>query len=207
MRITKEAKEKNRAILLAAAEQLFAQSGYENTTTRDISNAAGMAKGTLFNYFNSKETLAMTMVAEAMEAGRKMYLKRRSGEEDLVEELFLFIASELRALKPFRSYIGPVLERCMSIFAKKNVCPAGEQARADHLNTVRKILKTHGFEMENDSFTVTLYWSLYLGVLAHWSKDGAKNQAETLALVDYSVKTFVNTISSNFAELGIACNE
>lgn len=207
MRITKEAKEINRAKILEVAEQLFTRNGYENTTTRDISSGAGMAKGTLFNYFNSKETLAMTMVAEAMESGRKAYMKRRTDEESLDEEMFLFIASELRALKSFRKYIGPVLESCMSIFAKQNICLAGEQARVNHLKTVRGILRSHGFDMESDSISVTLYWSLYLGILAHWSKDATTNQSETLALIDYSIQTFVNTISANIVERGVALNE
>lgn len=207
MRITREAKERNREYILEAAEKLFADKGYENTTTRDISNAVGMAKGTLFNYFACKETLAMTMVARAMEAGRKQYLKRRTGDEGLGEELFLFIAAELRALKPFRKYIGPVLESCMSVFAKANACPAGEQARIEHLKTVQGVLRRHGFEIERESFVVTLYWSLYLGILAHWSKDGTRNQAETLALADYSIQAFVNTISSSRAEHEIAGNE
>lgn len=207
MRITKEAKERNRTKILEVAESLFSMNGYECTTTRDISKAAGIAKGTLFNYFNSKETLAMTLVAEAMESGRKMYMRRRSGDETLVEDLFLFIATELRALKSFRKYIGPVLESSMSIFAKKNICSAGAQAKAGHLNIVKKILAKHGFEMEHDSISVTLYWALYLGILAHWSKDTTRNQAETLTLVDYSVQTFVNTISANTEARGAVGNE
>lgn len=207
MRITKEAKERNRAKILEVAEKLFARNGYEETTTRDISSAAGMAKGTLFNYFKSKETLAMTLVEQAMESGRKMYLRRRSGDEGLAEEIFLFISSELRALKSLRRYIGPVLESSMSIFEKKNICPAGKQARASHLKTIRNILTFHGYQVEYDSIPVTLYWALYLGILAHWSKDATKNQAETLALVDYSVQSFVNTISSNMGVREAACNE
>ena len=207
MRITKEAKERNRIKILEVAERLFAENGYENTTTRDISSTSGIAKGTLFNYFSSKETLAMIMVEQAMESGRKMYLRRRSGDESLAEEIFLFISSELRALKSFRRYIGPVLESSMSIFEKKNICLAGKQARTSHLKTIRDILASHGYQMENDSIPVTLYWALYLGILAHWSGDVTKNQTETLALVDYSVQTFVNTISTNIDVRGAACNE
>ena len=197
MRITQEAKEKTRKTILESTENLFAERGFEQTTTRDISAASGIAKGTLFNYFKSKETLAMTLVAGAMESGKKQYERRTTGEEGLVEELFLFIASELRALKPFRKYIGPVLESSMSVFSKKSTCPAGEEAKHNHLKTVGRILAKHGFEMEHDSIVVTLYWSLYLGILAHWSNDDTHNQSETLGLIDYSMQTFANTISAN----------
>lgn len=195
MRITQQAKEENRRKILASAATLFHEQGYEKTTTRDISMACGMAKGTLFNYFPSKETLAMTMVAEAMEQGRLRYLNRKKGDETLVEELFLFIASELRALQPFRTYIGPVLESSMSVFSKQAICPAGEKARQDHLQTVGGIISSHDYTLIPDSIAVTLYWSLYLGVLAHWSKDGSDKQQETLALLDYSINLFALTIS------------
>ncbi len=197
MRITSEAKEQNRTNILETAKKLFVEKGYERTTTRDISEACGMAKGTLFNYFSSKETLAMTLISLAMESGRQTYLRRKSGSEGLVEELFLLVASELRALRPYRSYIGPVLAGGMSIFAKESTCPAGDQARLSHLKTVEATLANHGFAFRQNAIVVTLYWSLYLGILAHWSWDQSENQAETLTLVDYSLQVFVNTISGN----------
>lgn len=207
MRITQEAKEKNREKILETAEKLFAGKGYEETTTRDISEACGMAKGTLFNYFKSKETLAMTLVAQAMESGRQTYLRRKAGDESLVEELFLLVASELRALRPYRSYIGPVLESGMSLFAKKSTCPAGDEVRRIHLKTVEAALASHGFAFIQHSIPVTLYWALYLGILAHWSGDQSENQVETLTLADYSMQVFVNTISANIEVQGVACNE
>lgn len=207
MRITKEAKEKNRKKILKVAEKLFVLKGYEQTTTRDISAACGMAKGTLFNYFKSKETLAMTLVAEAMEAGHENYLRRKSGQESLLEELFLLVASELRALRPYRSYIGPVLESGMSVFSKKSICPAGDQVRHSHLQTVENILAHHGFQLADNSIAVTLYWSLYLGILAHWSNDNSENQAETLTLLDYSMHIFADTVSGNIESQGVVCNE
>lgn len=197
MRITQEAKAENRKKILSVAFELFQENGYEKTTTRDISKACGMAKGTLFNYFASKETLAMTLVAEAMEQGRLSYIERRTDDESLEEELFLFVASELRALRPFRTYIGPVLESTMSVFAKTSSCQAGELARKNHLLTVGEILCGHGYEIIDNSVTVTVYWSLYLGILAHWSKDASAKQQETLALLDYSMKVFGATITGN----------
>lgn len=207
MRITREAKENNRKNILETAEKLFAVRGYEQTTTRDISEACNMAKGTLFNYFTSKEDLAMTLVARAMESGRQTYLRRKSGDESLVEELFLLVASELRALKPYRPYIGPVLESGMSIFAKKSTCPAGDQARQAHLQTVEAALAGQGFSAIRNSTAATLYWSLYLGILAYWSGDQSENQVETLTLVDYTMQVFVNTIAGNISAQGVACNE
>lgn len=195
MRITQAAKEKTEKSILQAAEGLFASVGYKDTTTRQIAGKAGIAAGTLFNYFPSKETLAMSLLADALENGRDDYRKRRIGDEDFAEELFLLISSELRRLRPFRAFVGPVLESTMSLFSKETACPAGESARAAHLELVREIIHTHGFSNVPDHISTTLYWSLYLGILAFWSNDESRNQEETLALIDYSIKVFAKTIS------------
>ncbi len=197
MRITKKAKANNRKKILKVAEELFARQGYEQTTTRDISKACGMAKGTLFNYFQSKETLAMTMVAEAFETGREQYERRKSGEESFEEELFLLIVSELRALMPFRNYIGPVLESGMSVFEKVTPCETGGKIRESHQKTVTTIMASHNYETSDNSIAITMYWSLYLGILAYWSRDISSNQSETLTLVDYSMHMFTNTVAGD----------
>ena len=202
MRITQQAKEQNRQKILQVASELFSRQGYEKTTTRDISKACGMAKGTLFNYFPTKEILAMTLVADAMEEGRDKYLSRRDGQENLVEDLFLFVASELRSLRQFHSYIGPVLESSMSVFSKAETCPVGDRARKVHLRTVSDILNEHNYMLDAEPVAVTLYWSLYLGVLAHWSKDSSVNQQTTLALLDYSMKVFATIISGEISQKG-----
>jgi AcrR family transcriptional regulator len=49
--------ETRRAELLAAATRLFEERGFEEVTVADITEAAGVAKGTFYLYFDSKEAL------------------------------------------------------------------------------------------------------------------------------------------------------
>jgi AcrR family transcriptional regulator len=204
MRINEQAKQESRARILEKAAELFAAKGFEDTTTRDIALAAGLATGTMFNYFPSKETLAMTMVSEALGRGREDFQRRRTGEEDLTEELFLFIASGLRRLRPLRPFLGPVLERSLSPFPRKTVCLEGEAARAGHLEAVQEVIGRHGFTEAPDYVAMTMYWSLYLGILAFWTNDSSPNQEETRALIDYSLRFFVQVISGAGSDKGEA---
>jgi AcrR family transcriptional regulator len=202
MRISEQAKQENRARILKKAAELFTGKGFEDTTTRDIALAAGLAAGTMFNYFPSKETLAMTMVTEAFRQGTEIFRTRRTGEEDLAEELFLFIASGLRQLQPLRPFIGPVLERSLSPFPRKTICQEGEATRLEHLAAVQEVISRHGFSEAPDYVAMTMYWSLYLGILAFWSNDPSPNQEETKALIDYSLHFFVQVISGSKADTG-----
>lgn len=195
MRISEKTKQQTRARILEKAAELFGAKGFEALTTREIAQAAGLASGTMFNYFPSKETLAMTMVGEALRQGREDFQRRRTGGEDLNEELFLFISSELRRLRPMRPFLGPVLERSLSPFPRSTVCQEGEKTRQEHLQTVQEILERHGFTTAPDYVVLTIYWSLYLGVLACWAGDGSENQGESRAVIDYSLRFFVQVIS------------
>ena len=204
MRISEKAKQENRTRILEKAASLFIGKGFEDITTRDIAMAAGLATGTLFNYFPSKETLAMTMVAEAFGQGREDFQRRRTEKEDLAEELFLFVASGLRRLRPLRPFLGPVLERSLSPFPRKNVCQEGESARQGHLNAVQGIIARNGFAEAPDYVAMTMYWSLYLGILAFWTNDESPNQEATQSLIDYSIRMFVQVISGSGSKKGEA---
>ncbi len=50
-------KSNKRALILESAYQLFLEKGYANTKIIDIANRAGIGKGTVYEYFDSKTTL------------------------------------------------------------------------------------------------------------------------------------------------------
>ena len=56
MRVVKEAEERKQEIL-DAAEMLFGTKGFDNTSTGDILDAVGIARGTLYYHFKSKEEI------------------------------------------------------------------------------------------------------------------------------------------------------
>src|SRR6266702_4722686 len=64
-RVSADARETTRARLLAAAAEEFGRAGLERASVDEISLAAGYAKGTIYNYFPSKEELFLAVVEEA----------------------------------------------------------------------------------------------------------------------------------------------
>jgi len=57
---------RSRAIL-ATASRLFAAKGYSNATTSEIAREAGVAEGTLYHHFGSKDGIFLTLFDETME--------------------------------------------------------------------------------------------------------------------------------------------
>lgn len=61
MRVVKEAEERKNEIL-DIAEKLFCTKGFDNTSTNDILNEIGIARGTLYYHFKSKEDILDAMI-------------------------------------------------------------------------------------------------------------------------------------------------
>lgn len=61
MRIVKEAEERKNEIL-DVAERLFGTKGFDGTSTTDILNEIGIARGTLYYHFKSKEEILDAMI-------------------------------------------------------------------------------------------------------------------------------------------------
>ncbi|MCT7992780.1 TetR/AcrR family transcriptional regulator [Laspinema olomoucense] len=53
-----------RTRILNAAQRLFAQKGYNGTTTRDLAQAASVAEGTLFRHFANKKAILVELATE-----------------------------------------------------------------------------------------------------------------------------------------------
>lgn len=113
-----------REALLSAARDLFLRQGYTGTGIDEICVAAGITKGALFHYFESKETLGQAALERWVEDGRRAFgsgpylrepdpLKRALGLVDFAIEL---------------SRVGP--PGCLvGIFAQE-LAPSNEAVRA-----------------------------------------------------------------------------
>ena len=66
VRIVKDADERQTEIL-DTAQLLFYTKGYDKTAVRDIIDEIGIAKGTFYHHFNSKEELLDALIARLME--------------------------------------------------------------------------------------------------------------------------------------------
>lgn len=60
-------RERNRGLLLDAAESVFAERGYRVATVDDVAKAAGLTKGAVYSHFGSKEALFRAAVRRRFE--------------------------------------------------------------------------------------------------------------------------------------------
>jgi len=73
-----QTKAANRAAILAAALEVFAQDGYEAAGVRDIIRRTELASGTFYNYFPDKDAIFRALVEDTgAEARRRVRAARR----------------------------------------------------------------------------------------------------------------------------------
>lgn len=188
VRITAEAKESTRRKILTAAQELFRTVGFEATTTRDIAKAADIATGTLFNYFPTKEAIVTCLVVEAEPIAAPVDSEQHT---TLEESLFAHAANSLRLLRPYRKFLLPLLETTWSLLTRSAADDAGAALRTAHLELVEQLARKFVDARRLTPVASQMYWTLYLGVLAHWINDKSPKQEDTLALLDESIAMFV----------------
>jgi len=194
MRVTAATKAATRQRILEAARQLFAAKGFEASTTRDIADAAGIASGTLFNYFTTKETILASLAAEALAGAHREPAGDTAAAGPFEEDLFALVMAGLRALRPLRKHLSVLVATALSPLA---AAPAngGHSLRLAHLEAVAELAKKHGLG-ELSSVALQLYWTLYTGLLLFWANDRSPKQEDTLALLDQSLAMFTGWLES-----------
>lgn len=84
--------ENKREKILEAGKKLILELGYAKTKVEKITEAVGIAKGSFYNYFDTKEDFLLAMISEGLEKRRKEFssvLDKRMNYEESVRALVL----------------------------------------------------------------------------------------------------------------------
>jgi AcrR family transcriptional regulator len=184
-----KSKEQTKRRILAAALKLFREKGLEGTTTKEISKRAGIAEGTLFNYFKTKEDLALYFFQKETEDLITWFRAEKDLQKaPLPEKLFAIIHRQLEYIEPYEEFIGAVF--CRSLQPASTLSPLSfesQELRLKYLRFIREIL----LEAEQNgeiphlgdlaAYGIGLF---YLGIVAFWLQDFSRGKQKTLALLD-----------------------
>ncbi len=75
--------------LMEAALRLFCENGYDATTVKDITDSVDVAKGTFFNYFETKEAILPAIAARRLEELERALLPEHGAPESPVGRIKL----------------------------------------------------------------------------------------------------------------------
>ena len=175
VRITERAKGLNRVRLLEAAAREFASHGLAGANINRISLAAGLAKGTVYNYFPSKEALFAAVVQEACD--RVVSDASRHAATTTRERLLAMVAADVELARENEAFARVMTREALSgdPVAFQRIVSAAEP----FLSRVEQILRdgAERGEVRRDvpvSELALLLTGLHLLLLTqHWSTEGA----------------------------------
>ena len=188
-----ENKEKTKQAILAAALKLFAEKGFYSTSTRAISRKAGIAEGTLFNYFETKEDLALYFFEREMDEVIEWFEGNpRMKRAALAEKLFAVVHHSLERLEPHEEFIGAVHLRALAPSSK--LSPWRLQTLEHNLRYLRFIRDILAEAESEDriprlgDFGAYAFHLFHLAIITYWLQDPSRDKEQTLALLDRCLK-------------------
>jgi len=181
-----------RSRIVKAALALFQEKGFDATTTKAIARCARIAEGTVFNYFATKEDVALYFfeleVDHAIASVRKDSRLRRA---PLDEKLFALIQTQLDFLEPHQRFIGAAFIHALRPASKLSFSSQAIAMRNRYLSFVQELI-AETLPRQSGGFFAwvapSVFWIYYLGILLYWLNDESEGKQNTLALLDRSLK-------------------
>jgi len=97
-KISVEHGQHQREKILKAAAECFCQRGYHPTTIQDVCEAAGLSKGGLYTYFQSKEELLSAVVEDSFMQGLEEAMGAAGAGKTVLQKLDLVAEAMLKRL-------------------------------------------------------------------------------------------------------------
>src|SRR5918998_2158213 len=187
-----QSKQAIRKRIVKSALNLFQTKGFDTTTTKAIARKAGIAEGTVFNYFRTKEDIALSFFEEEVDhAIAAVRDNPRLRKAPLEEKLFTLVHSQLEYLAPYERFIGAALIHALN--PASHLGPfshRAQQLRHRYLAFVTELVEESSPKQQDGvlSWLVPeVFWIYYLGVLLFWLYDSSEDKEHTIAFLDRSL--------------------
>lgn len=164
-----------RRLLLTAARELFAEKGYNGTSTRDIADRAGVSEPMLFRHFGTKPKLfreaAVAPFTEFMDRYIEDYRSREHGKLGPAEEGRRFYDGLFRALFAERELLMAVMSAHQFGQVMDDVSQELRNALGEVLALIEEVVATEAAERHFSDFdlpaTVRVMFGMVLSVALH----------------------------------------
>ncbi len=193
-------KEATKRRILEVSLRLFQKQGFGRTTMRDVARKAGIALGTTYNYFPTKEHLALYFFESALEAVMERYRREEPRDASLEEKLFLLLSIELDEIAATEEFLNLIVTHAVAPTSRLHPWSVDSQRLKNrYLDFVGKIvqdarergeLATFGF----DSMVLSVFWVYHLGIMMFWLNDASRKKEDTYILLDKSLRFILNAM-------------
>ena len=173
-------KEKNarRDAILKAAKEAFFRKGFMETTVDSIADRCGLAKGTLYLYFNSKEEIYVSLMTKGLKLLKKEMENTASamhdGEETLKRLLSVYYNFYLKNRKYFRIIFlssHPDVRSRVSEELLKTSVETGNDCLRILSDAIKRGIDSGSFKQTDPWQAANILWATVNGLIMNYEKD------------------------------------
>ena len=164
-------KKKTRAAILDAALHLFTRQGYENTSIDQLAKAAGIGKGTIYGYFQTKSEIFLAFCEDQLAFVYRELAEKSKPGTPLIKQLLTLFMGEFRFVNRNKEF-GRILMR-ETVFPKELTIERSQELDNKYINLMVPIFKLaqKSGELRTDLELILVvghFYALYIMTISAW---------------------------------------
>ncbi len=118
--------------------KLFAEKGYDGTSIDDITSSVGVAKGTLYYHFSSKEEIFNFLVEEGMNLLKNSINIKTEAQKNYIDKLRAIILIQIKIIVKYENFMSIIFSESWGNSSRSLTC---QKYVNEYLEIVKNILR------------------------------------------------------------------
>ena len=129
---------KTKRKIFETSMDLFAKRGYEATSIEEITSVVGVAKGTLYYHFSSKEEIFYFLIEEGMKLLKNSIDIKTSKLENSLDKLKAIVLIQIKVIAKYENFISLLLSQIWGQEVRNKKC---REYVYEYINMIEDIIK------------------------------------------------------------------
>ena len=113
---------KTKRKIFETSMQLFAQKGYDATSVEEITATVGVAKGTLYYHFSSKEEIFQFLIEEGLKLIKNSITIKTANLTNSLDKIRAIVLIEIKVLVKYENFMTIILSEIWGTGARSKMC-------------------------------------------------------------------------------------
>ena len=129
---------KTKRKIFETSMKLFADKGYEETSIEEITATVGVAKGTLYYHFSSKEEIFNFLIEEGMKLLKNSIDIKTEKVDNYIDKLKAIILIQIKVIVKYENLMTIVLSQVWGTEKRNNRC---REYVFEYIKTIEEIVR------------------------------------------------------------------
>lgn len=181
---------KTKRKIFETSMKLFAQKGYDATSIEEITATVGVAKGTLYYHFSSKEEIFNFLIEEGIKLLQNSVEIKTAKLDNYIDKIRAIVLIQIKIVAKYEDFITILLSQFYGRETRNKMC---QEFVYDYINKIEEIVEK-GMEKGqikkgNSKAIASEIYALIASTLVYKMKDG--NELDVIKLYKEFDRTLV----------------